>query len=690
MATSDAEMEMEQLQLQIEQLKSLVRERDEALQSKEKELQDTNSKMSKLRLQAKAKSVKKEKAAQQEAKKETEAVEKTETPEEGATAQEEGSSSGGGQASRAKAVLLKRKLEEKDRLIAEKEEVIKVREGQLESKELVLAERDNRVRELTEQLEEKTVEMEKLQSVAGGGGAGFGDEQGQIQEMYAQMVYKDRRVMELNAKILEQDKRVMDLQEFAGEKDQVIRGRDKVVEVLQISIKEKDQAIQDQGQLITKLTARVESTNEKVDVVTEQLRHKEQELKSETDRFHIKLTESQKYFEEMLHDMDVETKKLRAVIEEKDQELVTRENDLRELISKHERDIETIMKKENIDLQDHVIQMLEGKLRDSNDVLDGKIKVISVLQKESADKERDLLETRETMRLLKEKLQVTSEQMMLLQANFVDMETQWKEERSRLEGRLKDTVEKHETELSEKEVQVATLQSTLQQYETAYNQASAQYGQLQEHYRQALAGNVDSQQAASVLGASGKDQSAEVEALKHELSQSKQTVEKLISQVQELETQQKSSPEEASSGGSGGSSGGGGKSDTKLLKVKAQMTSKIKALEKELQELRQSSQESDEVASLKNQITELEDEKGNLQLKLVDFDEQKAMLGGWRNLVMFFFPQTLFFFTTSRSDFFSLPLLFQSVCLVCFFHVRNDSFCIVVPLFTQMQKKKTC
>lgn len=32
---------------------------------------------------------------------------------------------------------------------------------------------------------------------------------------------------------------------------------------------------------------------------------------------------------------------------------------------------------------------------------------------------------------------------------------------------------------------------------------------------------------------------------------------------------------------------GGGKSETKMLKLKAQMTSKIRALEKELQELRQ-------------------------------------------------------------------------------------------------------
>lgn len=61
------------------------------------------------------------------------------------------------------------------------------------------------------------------------------------------------------------------------------------------------------------------------------------------------------------------------MIEEKDKELTVRENDLRELISKHERDIETIMKKENINLQDHVVQMLENKIKDTNDVLDGKV-----------------------------------------------------------------------------------------------------------------------------------------------------------------------------------------------------------------------------------------------------------------------------------------------------------------------------
>lgn len=52
--------------------------------------------------------------------------------------------------------------------MAEKDEVIKVRENQLEAKGQVLAEKDNIVQELKEQLEEKTKAMELLQKSGGG------------------------------------------------------------------------------------------------------------------------------------------------------------------------------------------------------------------------------------------------------------------------------------------------------------------------------------------------------------------------------------------------------------------------------------------------------------------------------------------------------------------------------------------
>jgi hypothetical protein len=60
------------------------------------------------------------------------------------------------------------------------------------------------------------------------------------------------------------------------------------------------------------------------------------------------------------------------------------------------------------DLHDEVMRMLEQKLKDTHEVLDGKVQVIGVLQKEVADKERELQENKESIRVLKDKLQVNS------------------------------------------------------------------------------------------------------------------------------------------------------------------------------------------------------------------------------------------------------------------------------------------
>lgn len=52
-----------------------------------------------------------------------------------------------------------------------------------------------------------------------------------LEEMYAQMVYKDKRLLELNQKLLDQEKQVLDVLETVHEKDEVIRGRDKAIKV---------------------------------------------------------------------------------------------------------------------------------------------------------------------------------------------------------------------------------------------------------------------------------------------------------------------------------------------------------------------------------------------------------------------------------------------------------------------------
>ena len=178
------------------------------------------------------------------------------------------------------------------------------------------------------------------------------------------------------------------------------------MQILQASIKEKEQSVQDQAMLIIKLTTKIEANEEAFDITKEKLRKTEHELKTETDRFHMKLTETQKYFEEMLAELEGESKRLKEMVHEKDKEITQGQNDLREIIQRHEQDIQRIMSKEEVNIQDEVIRMFEQKLKDTNDVLEGKAKVIEVLQKESADKEKELGENKESIKVLREKLQV--------------------------------------------------------------------------------------------------------------------------------------------------------------------------------------------------------------------------------------------------------------------------------------------
>ncbi|CAG2059183.1 unnamed protein product [Timema podura] len=61
-----------------------------------------------------------------------------------------------------------------------------------------------------------------------------------------------------------------------------------------------------------------------------------------------------------------------------------------------------------------------------------------------------------------------------------------------------------------------------------------------------------------------------------------------------------------------------------LIKVKAQHASKIKNLKKQLDSLKKVSDANEEITRLQNKVAELEEDKGNLQLHLVDFDELKG------------------------------------------------------------------
>ena len=352
--------------------------------------------------------------------------------------------------------------------------------------------------------------------------------------------------------------------------------------------------------LITKLTGKVETNDEVLDQLKEQVEKADHDLKQERERFNIRLIESQKYFEETLKEQEENITKLKKTLGDKETNLAQAENDLREILNRHEQDIQKIMAKGEVNLHDSVIQMLEQKMKDTNDVLEGKIKVIEELHTVSLQKDRELEESKSIQKSFKDKLQSMSEQMMLSQANLVDMESHWQEQKKKYESKITEITEKHEHETTEKELQIQSLQYSSSQLESAYSQSTAQYSALQERYHHLVSqgGAGDASTMAKAEPASGDGNNKDLESIKQLLKVKEQEIEELICHKQKSESlggllqekedeisKLKKSAEEKSKDGD--SSGSGAKSgDTKMLKMKAQLTAKVKTLEKEIAELR--------------------------------------------------------------------------------------------------------
>ena len=334
---------------------------------------------------------------------------------------------------------------------------------------------------------------------------------------------------------------------------------------MQQEMSEREQNIRDQGLLIGKLTSKTEAYEEKVSLLTEQVEERERQLQAQIESFDARLRETQNHFEETLAEKESDMEKLNAVLKEKDVEIAARDDDLKAIMTRHEQEINRLAQTGEINIQDEVLKMMEQKLKDINEVLHSKEKVIEVLQAEMSQKERNLSETGVTSKTLQEKLQMTSEQMQLMQENFVTMETEWREEKESLEKRLREEVENHESESSEKSGQIQQLQVALQQYEGAYQQVAAQYNTVQEQYQQQHAElektrtEKDAHDSASL--AQQEEGNKQIQALQQQLEEQQHRLEELTRTSEETKQEH--------------------------LAAQAQDRTRIETLEGELQELRQ-------------------------------------------------------------------------------------------------------
>ena len=300
---------------------------------------------------------------------------------------------------------------------------------------------------------------------------------------------------------------------------------------------EKEESVKESDSLIARLTAKLEKSGESENSLREQLEQRESQLHQQMESFETCVGETRKEYEDMLQQKDSMVDSLKEMVRVKDSEAGA---------SKAEKGL---------------LQLVEQKAKDTQDVLNSKLKVIEVLQSEVGDKEKHLLEQGTTIKTLTDKFQVSQEQTEILQQNFVSMETQWKEEKDQLLEQLKSGQESYNSVVQDSTNQLQQLQAAVQQWEAAYNQVNSQLTAIQEQNGQVQADLETAKKSAEA----GQEHHKQLLASQADLETKSKTIDELHKKLEDMNA----------------------KASAKFTKFKAQSVAKVKALEKQLEEVQQ-------------------------------------------------------------------------------------------------------
>ncbi|XP_069764126.1 golgin subfamily B member 1-like isoform X2 [Narcine bancroftii] len=257
---------------------------------------------------------------------------------------------------------------------------------------------------------------------------------------------------------------------------------------------------------------------------------------------HLKQKEAE-YAQELLS--------LREVILEKDIRF-------QECIQKHEEELVQLVSGSEVNKDLHqTVKSLQIKLEEKEEALLGRARVVELLQQQLNDCDREK--------------QVLAEKLQDAETNFTTLQTALNLEKLSMETKLREMMEKHEMELTEKDRTLAHLQQALQNAQTSCAELTAQSQQLQTA--------VETQEKMC-------------KALTDEMKQLQDGLKKTEEHKQ---------------------------SESHLQK---EASIRIQELEEKVQSIQTTADE--QAVTSQNRLAELEEEKGSLLWRIVDYEEVKT------------------------------------------------------------------
>ncbi|XP_031783521.1 golgin subfamily B member 1 isoform X9 [Nasonia vitripennis] len=481
---------------------------------------------------------------------------------------------------KAKSSLLQKKLAE-DRKIFEQR-----------SKELTESKRavEEKVEALRQQLEERYVAPVSVVSpvLVTSQGAHPVMELSHVQD-------KDNKITELSNKIFELEAVIIDLQENLKEKDSVIDSKTKAITLMSADLSMKGKTTLDT----------LEDTKDEMRSMQENFVLVESSLKSKNDNLLKQLEEKAEQIATLEENVQSLTEKLEA---QKQAETVSADfsrstmdtlADTKDAMKSMQENfvlIETSLKSKN----EHLLKQLEER---EIKLAESEARILNLETGLGIERQPNVEEITYKVDKLEEMNRKLQDEKYELQKNIAELQDKIISTESRTDESIME-----DNRIAELESLIEELKKSNQHLEEEYKAAlHNQVAEMNERNETLSNKIVELEKQVNDVTNDKIELESKLSAIETEAPKEDEQVQKLTKELEEL--------------------------NKSMIKLKAQHKNKLKNLQKQLENFKKVSDKNAELVKLGNQVALLEEEKGNLQLSLVDFDELKASAGDWKERI---------------------------------------------------------